>query len=247
MRRRLLVGTIAAATLALASRDASAQGTSPPQPASGEPAPPAAKASGADPTAAEPTAAPAVAPATPANADKPTAKDADEDELKSITLTANPLSLILTRVGVNVEYLPVRHHAFVLNPYFQHASVEVGAGTSKAETSYTTLGGELGYRFYTGNRGANGFFVGPSLFLQNTSSSTTSTAGTTTANADGSTLVYGAILDVGGQHVAKNGFTIGGGVGLMYLVAANAPSATSSTVKFEGVLPRFLFTIGYSF
>ncbi len=247
MRRRLLVGPIAVVSIVLASTEARAQSPSPAQPASADPAPPAEKASGADPTAAGPSAAPAAGTVgTPVNADKPTTKDAD-DELKSVTLTANPLSLILTRIGANVEYLPVRHHAFVLNPYFQHASVEAGSGSAKSETTYTTFGGELGYRFYTGSRGANGFFVGPSVFVQNTNASSTATAGTSTAHGESSTFVYGAILDLGGQHVAKSGFTIGGGVGVMYLVAANAPTATSSTIKFEGVLPRFLFTVGYSF
>jgi hypothetical protein len=39
-------------------------------------------------------------------------------ELRPIALTANPLSLLLGRVGLNVEYLPARHHGIMLNPYF---------------------------------------------------------------------------------------------------------------------------------
>lgn len=61
--------------------------------------------------------------------------------------------------------------------------------------------------------------------------------------------IYGGALDLGGQHVTKGGFTIGAGAGVMYLTASNTGSAnqTSSTIKISGVLPRFLFTIGYSF
>src|SRR5687767_10081789 len=67
-------------------------------------------------TPASPTAA---APAVPVQEDKPKPPPTDEDEFKPIALSANPLSLILTRIGVNVEWLPVTHHALVLNPYFQ--------------------------------------------------------------------------------------------------------------------------------
>jgi hypothetical protein len=62
--------------------------------------------------------------------------------------------------------------------------------------------------------------------------------------------MYGVAFDLGGQHITKGGFTIGGGIGVMYLKLASTAAAgtqTSSTLKFEGVLPRFLLTIGYSF
>src|SRR5262245_55119182 len=83
----------------------------PVQPASGTAAP-------ADPnTPATAAAQPAAATATPEAKDKPKS-DEEKDEFKSVAITANPLSLILTRFGVNVEYLPVTHHAIVANPYF---------------------------------------------------------------------------------------------------------------------------------
>lgn len=47
--------------------------------------------------------------------------------------------------------------------------------------------------------------------------------------------------------MTKGGFTIGAGVGAQYLTASNTNTATSSTVKVSGVLPRFLLTVGYSF
>jgi hypothetical protein len=133
----------------------------------------------------------------------------------------------------------------VLNPYFQLAS----AGTDELKTSYTNYGAELGYHFYTGSRGANGFFVGPSLVFMQSNASTKSSVAGQTNEAKNSTLVYGAALDIGGQHVTKGGFTIGAGVGVMYLTASSSSSAnqTSSTIKVSGVLPRFLFTVGYSF
>ena len=209
------------------------------------PAAPEANATAAPadaPTAATPAPAPAAA-AKPVDADKPKPKDQDEEDFKNIAITANPLSLILMRVGVNVELLPTKHHAIVVNPYFQ--SISVGSGGN--ETSYTNFGGELGYHFYTGERGANGFFIGPSLLVQQMSSTAKSTVGGQTTEANASITVYGAALDLGGQHVTKGGFTIGAGVGAQYLTASNTTTATSSTVKVSGVLPRFLLTVGYSF
>lgn len=199
----------------------------------------------ADPNAtAAPAAAATPAAAKPADADKPKKNDDEEEDFKSVAITANPLSLILLRIGANVEFLPAKHHAAVINPYFWSASV----GSGGNETSYTAFGGELGYRFYSGSRGANGFFIGPSLILQQNNSSAKVTSSTgQTAEASTSITSYGAALDLGGQHVTKGGFTIGGGVGAMYLTASSSSSQSSSTFKVSGVLPRILFTVGYSF
>src|SRR5687768_6445797 len=92
-----------------------------------------------DPAPATPPATAAAQPA-PASA-SPTAtnekdtpkKDEDEEDLKRITLTANPLSLLLTRIGVNFEYMLAKHHALVANPYFQSNSVEVGSGNNTSK------------------------------------------------------------------------------------------------------------------
>ena len=80
-------------------------------------------------------------------------------------------------------------------------------------------------------------------------SASTSTVVVNGARQEGSSnfLAYGAGLDLGGQHVFKNGFTMGAGVGAMYLAASSSTGASSSTIKFDGVLPRLLFTAGYSF
>jgi len=179
-----------------------------------------------------------------ASPDRAGADKKSDPGFKSVALTINPLSLALTRLGANIEYLPVAHHGIMLNPYGQFASV----GDGSSGTKYTNLGAELGYHFYTGTRGANGFFVGPSLVYMHSSTQTTATLGKSTSTAEGSLSAYGVAVDVGGQHVFKNGFTIGGGVGIMYLTASDTSSLqTSSTVKVSGVLPRFLFTVGYSF
>jgi hypothetical protein len=171
-----------------------------------------------------------------------------DDPFRSVTLTANPLSLILLRFGLNIDYLPARHHAITLNPFGQFVSVgeenQLG-GKSK----YSNFGGELGYRFYTGNRGSNGFFIGPFVtFISSNSTASFTDLRGTRREVSTDFFAYGGGVDLGGQHVFKFGLVIGAGAGVMYLTqSAQTNSATSSTVKFEGVLPRFLFTLGYAF
>lgn len=78
------------------------------QPADPAPIPPPA------PPAPAPVAAPVASPVATANRTGQPEKPAVP--FKSIALTANPLSLILLRIGANIEYLPATHHALVLNP-----------------------------------------------------------------------------------------------------------------------------------
>lgn len=166
-------------------------------------------------------------------------KDGDDDDgraagnasgsdgsFKPLAITLNPLSLSFLRFGANVEYLVARHHAIVVNPF-------VGAG------SFTTLGAEAGYRFYLGTRGAHGLFAGPSLVFAHA------------MFPAGSLQTFGGAVDVGYQHVFDNGFTIGGGAGLMVLSesvwATVGESLVDLTGTFDQVVPRLLFTVGYSF
>jgi len=184
------------------------------------------------------------APSASTQTDKKPATGDEEDEFKHVALTANPLSFALLRFGANVEYLPVKHHALTLNPYFQSISTEIGS----VKSSYTNFGGELGYRFYSGNRGANGFFAGPAFIFQmnNATVEATGLAGQGGTSASSSFTNYGVALDIGGQHIWRNGITLGAGAGVMYLASSEKPE-TSGLVRFEGVAPRFLLTLGYSF
>lgn len=180
-----------------------------------------------------------------ADADKVQKPGEDETHFRPLAITANPLSLALGRYGLNVEYMLATHHGIMLNPYGQFTSAEGG----NSKTSYKNLGAELGYHFYTGHKGANGFFIGPSLLYMHSSSDTTVTGGGASVGGSSSFDAYGLAVDLGGQHVFDNGITVGGGVGLMYLKSSmtGESGATSSTVKFDGVLPRFLAMAGYSF
>lgn len=167
----------------------------------------------------------------------------DEVEHKPFTVNLNPLSWGIGRYGADFQYLPIAHHAIVVNPFFASTTAEIESNGSKYEQKFSGLGGEVGYRFYTSERGASGFFVGPSLIL-----------GTYTASATGSDKVsfnsIGYAFDVGGQAMLKNGITIGGGFGLQNTKVnkdfTDLP-LTAAILAGGGWRPRFLFSIGYAF
>ncbi len=195
----------------------------------------------------------AVCAVTTASMDSARAQDeADETKetaksdsgFKPLALTLNPLTLILGRIGLNIEYLPAPHHGIMLNPYFSSMTAE----SDSLKTSYSSFGGELGYHFYSGERGANGFFIGPqAVFISSTAKDECKTSGCVIVGDPEATFTaYGVALDLGWQHVGESGFTIGVGGGFMYLKSSSETSTSSTTVKFEGSIPRLLFTIGYS-
>lgn len=164
-----------------------------------------------------------------------------QTRFRPLALTANPLTLVLGRIGANIEYLPVPHHGIMLNPYYSSVSVE----TPDARTEFEFFGGELGYHFYTGRKGANGFFVGPSFVYMRTTSSSECLEAGCSVEPEIDFTTYGVAVDLGGQVVFDNGITLGAGGGLMYLTSSGG-SEGGSLIKFQGTLPRILFTIGYS-
>lgn len=166
-----------------------------------------------------------------------------EPELKNLAITLNPFTLaLLGRYGANIEYLPSAHHALHLNPYGMFTTGESDSGV---KLTYSNYGAEVGYRYYTASDRPAGFFIGPTAQYMHVGVSS-ETGGT---KDDISYSAYGLGVDLGGKYVADNGFTIGGGLGLAYLKSSVDSSANSggSLLKFDGVLPRFLFDIGYAF
>ena len=194
----------------------------------------------------------ATATATPAApAEKPQA-DADEPELKRISLELNPVGLAIGRYSIQGEYMLARHHAVTLNPFYAHAPVTVTVGGKDVDAgSLNGFGGELGYRFYTGSKGANGFFVGPSVLFASYSQSGGVATTAASASSDSFTSVGGA-LDLGGQFIIGPGVVVGFGAGLQYtktsqdIDTANLNLA-SAVIAGGGVRPRLLLAVGYSF
>ncbi|MBI5535223.1 MAG: hypothetical protein HY898_21025 [Deltaproteobacteria bacterium] len=212
-----------------------------------------AQAQPAAPPAAPPAAAPGAPPpgyAYPPPAPLPPPAGGEEKEaLKHVSITANPLSIIVTRYSLNLEYMLAMHHGLILVPSIWKLSASLSTPYGPNESRFDYYGAELGYHFYTGERGANGFFVGPSFVYMNVKvSDTTYSAPGVSTEVSASSSIYGFAVDFGGQHVTKGGFTIGGGGGVMWVKAASKINEVASpTITVSGVMPRFLFTIGYSF
>jgi hypothetical protein len=165
---------------------------------------------------------------------------------RKFAVELNPLSMLIGRYGVQAEWLPALHHALVLNPHFDHVNAEietsVGDQKTKTEQSFTGFGTELGYRFYTGQRGPNGFYVGPSLLV--------GTYSTEAGEKSVSFSSIGGALDIGGQTVLGNGIVLGGGFGLQYTSISEDFTdlpITAAIIAGGGVRPRFLFSAGYAF
>ena len=173
-----------------------------------------------------------------------------DDTRRPIAVTLNPLGLAVERYGGNVEASPLQHHVFTASLYTQAVPtwlVRSLSGRSEIhDGTGSSLGGELGYRLYSGTIGADGLFAGASLVSMPLAYARLD------ADLRSADLVrfhsLGAAFDVGVQKVTDSGFTIGGGVGVMYL-SYTLPEDTRRlpTGVEPHVLPRLLLAAGWSF
>ena len=177
-------------------------------------------------------------------------RESQDDTRKPIAVTVNPLGLAIERYGANVEASPLPHHVFTGSLYAQ--SIPVGLVKSLSgrneinDAGGSSLGGELGYRLYSGSVGADGLFVGGSFV------STPLAYPRLDLDMRSADLVrfnaLGAAFDLGVQKVTSSGFTIGGGVGVMYLSYSLPNDIRRLPIGFEPhVLPRLLLAAGWSF
>jgi hypothetical protein len=143
---------------------------------------------------------------------------------RALSLELNPfMGIVGAGASGNVEYLPARHFGLIASP--------------RASLAMPAWAGELGARYWTGRRReASGFFVGPSAIYGQTRGES----------------LYGLALDTGVQTIFDNGITVGAGVGVQYLTGSVGTSALEvgpleSDAKVQrAVLPRLLFSVGYS-
>jgi hypothetical protein len=194
--------------------------------------------------------------AAPSSAAEPLEQPADL--APHVAVEINPLSLLALRWAVQVEMMPARHSAFVVNPWFtsRRDGGDVTPGMSDPgnwSASITGYGTEIGYRYYTGHR-INGFFIGPSLLLAHFDERTTSSS--LSGFPARSYFAEGAALDLGGAYTFDFGLVLSGGVGVQVmsdgprlLSAGDGAVAISGTELFYGggVRPRILFSLGYAF
>lgn len=226
----------------------------PPVAPSTVPAPPSAPGPAASAPAPLPPVTLGAAPASP-----DATIEAPPPALRRVTLTANPLALIVGRYGANVEVLLAPHHAVTASGFVQTFPTPIlrtlAQGSGWNDATRPLFGGELGYRVYSRNEGAAGLFAGASFVLMPIAYPR---LGAGMRPEIVSYHAHGGALDVGVQAILKGGITIGGGVGVMALayprpdnaelppeIAAAAPPLP--TLPAPRVLPRLLFAAGYSF
>lgn len=222
-----------------------------------DPATPAQPATTTSDASSAAVAAPATPPATTQPA-TPERKDKDDDDepLKHVAIEANPLGILIGHYSVQLELMPWRHSAFIINPHFDHVTSDVSSGDSTGNTisyteSFTGFGTELGYRFYTGRTAMSGFYFGPSVLLGTYTASANDVV--TGAGSQSSSISFqqiGGAVDIGGQAVVGPGIVIGGGFGLQYTSVNQSfrdLPLTASILAGGGIRPRFLLSVGYAF
>lgn len=178
-------------------------------------------------------------------------------ERTEFAFTSNPLNLLIGRYGISFEYQPVIHHTLIFSPHYDTLSGDPGQEGScngRCTDTLSGAGAEVGYRFYTGNRGFNGFFIGPSVIVSRHMSRF--------SNPDSapqwreSSVVFnemGGAVDVGGQWQLGH-FVIGAGVGVQLTALSEQFPSTGRGIDVltelnagGGLLPRLLLNVGYTF
>lgn len=161
-----------------------------------------------------------------------------------VAVSLNPLGLFVGgRFSITGEWAPVTHHVIALSPHVVNTSADIAVSANNTQSqTYSGFGGEVGYRYYTGHKGMNGVFVGPSLI-----------GGVYNASLPGRDQAFtniGVAADIGLKYIAWEHLALGGGVGLQYLNVSedfgdvpNGPSQIAET----GIKPRLLFEAGYAF
>src|SRR4051812_42801537 len=93
-----------------------------------------------------PPAQPGPAASAPAAASEKPKPTEETEELKNISIELNPLAAAIGRYSLQGVYLPARHHAITLNPFYTHAPVTVTVNGKDVDAgALNGFGGELGY------------------------------------------------------------------------------------------------------
>ena len=165
---------------------------------------------------------------------------------KSVDLQGNPLGVVIGRYSLDLEYLPLPHHALHLTPvgYF--------ALPGWAD-QYFGYGAEIGYRWYSGVDGPQGFFVGGSALVGSFTYVHTAQPEVPLDMSDNTTFAQlGAAVDVGYQIVCLGNFAVGAGAGLSFTHDTQTPHFEAGNTHDDllygaGLRPRALLSVGAAF
>lgn len=177
------------------------------------------------------------------------------EERKHVAIGVNPLSFVVKRLSVQLELVPTEHHALTINPFAVWGSRNYSTdGQAYDLGTQHGLGGEIGYRYYTGTRGPNGFFFGPSLIF-----ATYWGSGGEPNAPDGwfthKPVTYstvGGAFDAGAQFIVGPGVTLGFGAGAYYFPPTSKTDSVDALIEGRGGLgnsgffPRLLASVGYA-
>jgi hypothetical protein len=171
-----------------------------------------------------------------------------------VTLQWNPVDLVYERISANLQIVPTSHHALVLTPFYfdSQTAAFTEAGTdsagnavnlSVASQKFEGFGGEIGYRYFAGQNGPRGFFVGPSFVIADVQA---------TAGGGGQTTLmdYGIAVDAGWEMLVADNWAVSLGIGAEYVFTSKSlPSQQwpANIYANSGFHPRPLFAVGYAF
>ncbi|AKU93907.1 hypothetical protein AKJ09_00571 [Labilithrix luteola] len=159
---------------------------------------------------------------------------------RRFVLELAPLSFILRRYGGGAEVLVCDHHAIVGSAYW------FPTWTTKPDSfgnEFRGWGGEIGYRYYLGERGPRGFFAGASFLFG-------SFVGIPQIGERVDFQSYGGALDMGYQAILSGWLVLGIGLGIQYTAATESiprQELPVSTFANSGIRPRFLASVGVAF
>jgi hypothetical protein len=172
------------------------------------------------------------------------------EPMKTIAVEANPLAIAVGRFSMNLEYMVARHHAIILSPYIFFA-------VPAASTEVDAYGGEIGYRYYTGKYGPEGWFVGGSLafgaFDYQHNGATVNRASDGLLLEEAVNTSYdsvGGAVDAGYQFLLHEHVVLGVGAGVEYRYLTLGPDfqpfdhSGQWLVYGPGFRPRLLFSMG---
>lgn len=157
---------------------------------------------------------------------------------RRLAISYDPLTLMLQRYGGNVEVLLASHHVLGVSAYYAYARTN-----EDSNNVFRGVGGELGYRWYTGDNGPRGFYIGPSVLLGRFEA----------VPARGDSVSYwnvGGAMDLGWEALVADRVLFGLGAGLQYTApTASLPAqeVTASVYANAGLRPRLSLAFGVAF
>jgi hypothetical protein len=166
---------------------------------------------------------------------------------KSVAVQGNPLGIVIGRYSADLEYLPEPHHALHMTPFAYYALPGVS-------DQLTGFGAEIGYRWYSGPDGPQGFFLGASFIAGELEYLHTTNTPSAFDPADDTQFVeLGGAIDAGFQLIALGNFALGVGAGAQYVVDTVRPRFEFPNHPWHdflygwGLRPRALLSVGAAF